>query len=245
MPTSAAKSPVMAFAVSCVALLIVGLGAAAAQALPSVSTQRESKNHPPYPNTAKPAEIRANLLWSLEYAHNDPALEQALRNNTVAFTRTLDVESGVGHDYYLLEIDTNGAPFRSVMLTKDGWVQADAPWNGRPRKVTAPDLMVVARHLEQRYRATNAHYFHTWGTIGGGNEFVPFVKATTPDGTVLLINSSGEVFRHGPIVPLQGATPEAKEADLWRHQRQSAGGKTLIYRNGVAAVEKIDTLRLP
>jgi hypothetical protein len=132
----------------------------------------------------------------------------------------------------------NGAPFRSVMLDKDGWVQADAPWNGQPRKVTAPDLTVVARHLEQRYSATNAHYFHTWGTIDGGNEFVPFVKATTPDGTVLL-NASGEVFRQLAIEPLQGATPEAKEADLARRRRS---GKILNYKDAVAAVEKIDTL---
>jgi hypothetical protein len=203
-PTSAAKSLVTAFAVSCVALLIVSLGAAAAQAPPSVSTQRELKNHPPYPNTTKPAEIRANLLWSLEQSHWDPALEQALRQGSIVFARTLDVESGLGRDYYLLEIDTTtGAPFRTVKLGKDGWIQADAPWNGHPRRVTALDLQVVAQQLREKHGAVNAHYFHTYGTVesGGGSDFLPLVKAQTPDGTVLLVNSKGEVFRQLAITP--------------------------------------------
>jgi hypothetical protein len=203
---------------------------------------RELAVHPPFPNTTKPAEIRANLLWSLEQSHWDPALEQALRQGSIVFARTLDVESGLGHDYYLLEIDTTtGAAFRTIQLGKDGWIQADAPWNGRPRRVTAPDLQVVAQQLREKYGAVSPHYFHTYGTVesGGGGEFLPLVKAQTPDGTVLLVNSKGEVFRQLAIEPLQGATPEAKEADLARRRRS---GKTLHYRDAVAAVEKIDTL---
>jgi len=242
MATSAAESLVTAFAVSCVAPLIVSLGAAAAQAPPSVSTRRELKKHPPYPNTTKPAEIRANLLWSLEQSHWDPALEQALRQASIVFARTLDVESGLGRDYYLLEIDTTtGAPFRTVKLGKDGWIQADAPWNGHPRRVTALDLQLVAQQLREKHGAVNAHYFHTYGTVesGSGSDFLPLVKAQTPDGTVLLVNSKGEVFRQLAIEPLQGATPEAKEADLARRRRS---GKILNYKDAVAAVEKIDTL---
>jgi hypothetical protein len=203
---------------------------------------RELAVHPPFPNTTQPAEIRANLLWSLEQSHWDPALEQALRQGSIVFARTLDVESGLGRDYYLLEIDTTtGAPFRTVKLGKDGWIQADAPWNGHPRRVTALDLQLVAQQLREKHGAVNAHYFHTYGTVesGSGSDFLPLVKAQTPDGTVLLVNSKGEVFRQLAIEPLQGATPEAKEADLARRRRS---GTILNYKDAVAAVERIDTL---
>ena len=56
---------------------------------------------------------------------------------------------------------------------------------------------------------------------------------------MLLVNSKGEVFRQLAIEPLQGATPEAKEADLALRRRS---GKILNYQDAVAAVEKIDTL---
>jgi hypothetical protein len=80
-----------------------------------------------------------------------------LRQGSIVFARTLDVESGLGRDYYLLEIDTTtGAPFRTVKLGKDGWIQADAPWNGHPRRVTALDLQVVAQQLREKHGAVNA-----------------------------------------------------------------------------------------
>jgi hypothetical protein len=199
---------------------------------------------PPYPDAAAPDKILANVLYGARQMKL-PAVEGTElfgKDDALVIARILDVfGQDFIEDYYIVQLnDKAGRAYADVAVSRKGWIKSVADVRaGRVRNVHSLDEVTIA--LRKRFGdPVNAQYYFAGGNIGAGrgSEYLPLIKAQTPDG-VVFVDVLREMYREQSLQKY-GPSIADDTQDLAIKRR---GEYFMVRRDGIATMVKIGTLQ--